>query len=197
MASVSEELRKRVYGTASPNQEQIQAVRKKAYTLVGTPTVSTPTKQEKTASTASGSSGKNTGIIGSILHAFQDPSTNGEVVDSTTGQVISVDKPSALGGTVKGAVKQTASAWTGLGRLAASGLSALNDSASSNRRRSVQEAENAEHYRQMLTRGTMDDGTVIDEAARKRLEQLAKRAEQSSGIYRDAMEQETKNIDSV
>lgn len=194
MASVSEELRKRVYGTASPNQEQVQAVRKKAYTLVGTPTVSTPTKQEKTASTASGSSGKNTGIIGSILHAFQDPSTNGEVVDSTTGQVISVDKPSALGGTVKGAVKQTASAWTGLGRLAASGLSALNDSASSNRRRSVQEAENAEHYRQMLTRGTMDDGTVIDEAARKRLEQLAKRAEQSSGIYQDAREQERKNI---
>ncbi|WP_292920131.1 hypothetical protein [Oscillibacter sp. CAG:155] len=118
-------------------------------------------------------------------------------MDSTTGQVISVDKPSALSGTVKGAAKQTASAWTGLGRLAASGLSALNDSASSNRRRSVQETENAEHYRQMLTRGTMDDGTVIDEAARKRLEQLAKRAEQSSGIYRDAMEQETKNIDSV
>ena len=197
MTSVSEELRKRVYGTASPNQEQIQAVRKKAYTLVGTPTVSTPTKQEKTASTASGSSGKNTGIIGSILHAFQDPSTNGEVVDSTTGQVISVDKPSALGGTVKGAAKQTASAWTGLGRLAASGLSALNDSASSNRRRSVQEAENAEHYRQMLTRGTLDDGTVIDEEARKRLEQLAKRAEQSSGIYQDAREQERKNIAGV
>ena len=197
MASVSEELRKRVYGTASPNQDQIQAVRKKAYTLVPAPAASTPAKQKKTSSAASGSSGKNTGIIGSILHALRDPSTNGEVVDSTTGQVISVDKPSALSGTVKGAAKQTASAWTGLGRLAASGLSALNDSASSNRRRSVQETENAEHYRQMLTRGTMDDGTVIDEAARKRLEQLAKRAEQSSGIYRDAMEQETKNIDSV
>lgn len=197
MASVSEELRKRVYGTASPNQDQIQAVRKKAYTLVTAPAASTPAKRKKTSSAASGSSGKNTGIIGSILHALRDPSTNGEVVDSTTGQVISVDKPSALSGTVKGAAKQTASAWTGLGRLAASGLSALNDSASSNRRRSVQETENAEHYRQMLTRGTMDDGTVIDEAARKRLEQLAKRAEQSSGIYRDAMEQETKNIDSV
>lgn len=197
MASVSEELRKRVYGAASPNQDQIQAVRKKAYTLVTAPAASTPAKQKKTSSAASGSSGKNTGIIGSILHALRDPSTNGEVVDSTTGQVISVDKPSALSGTVKGAAKQTASAWTGLGRLAASGLSALNDSASSNRRRSVQETENAEHYRQMLTRGTMDDGTVIDEAARKRLEQLAKRAEQSSGIYRDAMEQETKNIDSV
>ncbi len=197
MASVSEELRKRVYGTASPNQDQIQAVRKKAYTLVPAPAASTPAKQKKTSSAASGSSGKNTGIIGSILHALRDPSTNGEVVDSTTGQVISVDKPSALSGTVKGAAKQTASAWTGLGRLAASGLSALNDSASSNRRRSVQETENAEHYRQMLTRGTMDDGTVIDEAARKRLEQLAKRAEQSSGIYRDAMEQERKNITGV
>lgn len=197
MASVSEELRKRVYGTASPNQEQIQAVRKKAYTLVETPTVSTSAQRKKTSPAASGSSGKNTGIIGSILHAFQDPSTNGEVVDSTTGQVISVDKPSALGGTVKGAAKQTASAWTGLGRLAASGLSALNDSASSNRRRSVQEAENAEHYRQMLTRGTLDDGTVIDEEARKRLEQLAKRAEQSSGIYQDAREQERKNIAGV
>ena len=197
MASVSEELRKRVYGAASPNQDQIQAVRKKAYTLVTAPAASTPAKQKKTSSAASGSSGKNTGIIGSILHALRDPSTNGEVVDSTTGQVISVDKPSALSGTVKGAAKQTASAWTGLGRLAASGLSALNDSASSNRRRSVQETENAEHYRQMLTRGTMDDGTVIDEAARKRLEQLAKRAEQSSGIYRDAMEQERKNITGV
>ena len=197
MASVSEELRKRVYGTASPNQEQIQAVRKKAYTLVETQTVSTSAQRKKTSPAASGSSGKNTGIIGSILHAFRDPSTNGEVVDSTTGQVISVDKPSALGGTVKGAAKQTASAWTGLGRLAASGLSALNDSASSNRRRSVQEAENAEHYRQMLTRGTLDDGTVIDEEARKRLEQLAKRAEQSSGIYQDAREQERKNIAGV
>ena len=49
----------------------------------------------------------------------------------------------------------------------------------------------------MLSRGTLDDGTVIDDAARQRLETLAKRAEQRSGIYRESAETQHEPVSQV
>ncbi|CAN3959446.1 Maff2 family protein, partial [Dysosmobacter welbionis] len=42
-------------------------------------------------------------------------------------------------------------------------------------KRANQEAENAAHYREMLKRGTLDDGTPITASMRKQLETLAAR----------------------
>lgn len=54
---------------------------------------------------------------------------------------------------------------------------------SSEYRRAQQERENAAHYREMIRRGTMDDGTVIDDERRKWLEDAAARAENRAGVY--------------
>lgn len=54
---------------------------------------------------------------------------------------------------------------------------------SSEYRRAQQERENAAHYREMIQRGTMDDGTVIDDERRKWLEDAAARAEKRAGVY--------------
>ena len=53
MASVSEELRKRIYGSAAPTESQIQAVRQKAYTIAPASTA-TYKVESKTPENSSG-----------------------------------------------------------------------------------------------------------------------------------------------
>ena len=59
---------------------------------------------------------------------------------------------------------------------------------SSGFRQAVQESENAARYRKMLSSGTMDDGTVMTDADRRRVEMLAQRAEQRARIYQEGVE---------
>lgn len=90
--------------------------------------------------------------------------------------------------TVSGAVKSTGAAFSNAGGVLLDTARHLDTLNSQEYRKSVQEAENAAHYREMLSRGTLDDGTVLDAAGKQRLEMLAQRAEQRAGIYREGAE---------
>ena len=123
----------------------------------------------------------------SLLDALlNDPTHINEVVDSTTGQVIQAEKPSALGRTVTGALKGSAAGFANTGGTLLDLLRSYDTAGSSFTRRSNQEAENANHYREMLERGTLDDGTVIDAEMRTWLENLAGRADTRSTQYAEA-----------
>lgn len=111
-----------------------------------------------------------------------------EVVDSTTGQVISTPEASRGGSMLKGAAQGTAAGFTSTGGTFLDLLRSYDTAGSSYTRRANQEAENAAHYREMLERGTLDDGTPITASMRKQLETLAARAEQRSGVYRQGAE---------
>ena len=111
-----------------------------------------------------------------------------EVVDSTTGQVISTPEASRGGSMLKGAAQGTAAGFTSTGGTSLDLLRSYDTAGSSYTRRANQEEENAAHYREMLERGTLDDGTPITASMRKQLETLAARAEQRSGIYRQGAE---------
>lgn len=111
-----------------------------------------------------------------------------EVVDSTTGQVISTPEASRGGSMLKGAAQGTAAGFTSTGGTFLDLLRSYDTAGSSYTRRANQEEENAAHYREMLERGTLDDGTPITASMRKQLETLAARAEQRSGVYRQGAE---------
>lgn len=116
----------------------------------------------------------------------------------TTGNV---DKMPTLAGriksTVSGALKSTGAEYSNTGGVLLDAVREMDTRSSTETRRAYQEAENAAHYREMLSRGTLDDGTVIDDAARQRLETLAKRAEQRSGIYRESAEAQHEPVSQV
>lgn len=109
-----------------------------------------------------------------------------EVVDSTTGQVISTPEPSRGGSMLKGAAQGTAADFTSTGGTFLDLLRSYDTAGSSYTRRANQEEENAAHYREMLERGTLDDGTPITASMRQQLEMLASRADSRSTGYRDA-----------
>ena len=88
-----------------------------------------------------------------------------------------------VGNTVTGGLKSTASGFANTGGTLLDLLRSYDTAGSSFTRRSNQEAENANHYREMLERGTLDDGTVIDAEMRARLENLAGRADTRSTQY--------------
>ena len=111
-----------------------------------------------------------------------------EVVDSTTGQVISTPEASRGGSMLKGAAQGTAAGFTSTGGTFLDLLRSYDTAGSSYTRQANQEEENAAHYREMLERGTLDDGTPITASMRKQLETLAARAEQRSGVYRQGAE---------
>lgn len=121
-----------------------------------------------------------------MQNSVSDQGNISEVVDSTTGQVISTPNPSRLGSVVKGAVQGTASGFANTGGTLLDILRAYDTAGSSYTRRANQEAENAAHYREMLERGTLDDGTPITASMRQQLEMLASRADSRSTGYRDA-----------
>ena len=91
-----------------------------------------------------------------------------------------------VGNTVTGGLKSTASGFANTGGTLLDLLRSYDTAGSSFTRRSNQEAENANHYREMLERGTLDDGTVIDAEMRARLENLAGRADTRSTQYAEA-----------
>lgn len=109
-----------------------------------------------------------------------------EVVDSTTGQVISTPEASRGGSMLKGAAQGTAADFTSTGGTFLDLLRSYDTAGSSYTRRANQEEENAAHYREMLERGTLDDGTPITASMRQQLEMLASRADSRSTGYRDA-----------
>lgn len=119
-----------------------------------------------------------------------DTSHISEVVDSTTGQVISTPNPSRLGSVVKGAAQGTASGFTNAGGTLLDILRSFDTAGSSYTQRANQEAENAAHYREMLDRGTLDNGTPITASMRQQLERLASRADRSSTGYQEAAAQQ-------
>ena len=109
-----------------------------------------------------------------------------EVVDSTTGQVISTPEASRGGSMLKGAAQGTAAGFTSTGGTFLDLLRSYDTAGSSYTRRANQEEENAAHYREMLERGTLDDGTPITASMRQQLEMLASRADSRSTGYHDA-----------
>ena len=121
-----------------------------------------------------------------IRNSFNDKGNISEVVDSTTGQVISAPNPSRLGSMIKGAVQGTGAGYASTGGTFLDLLRSYDTAGSSFTQRANQEAENATHYREMLDRGTLDDGTPITATMRKQLEQLAARAGRSSTGYQEA-----------
>lgn len=180
MASVSEQLRQKVYGSATPSQSQINAVREKANTLA-------PGAQEaldrrtQTANTVKPVSSQPSEPFWKTW--FTDKSTNDTVVDSTTGQVIQVNKPSALGGTIKGAGKSAASDYTNVGGSIIEGLGHLNtsiaskqDTAQINKLRQ----DNA-RYQQMLDSGMKLDGTPVTAQERQNFSAIIDRNERLIG----------------
>ena len=86
---------------------------------------------------------------------------------------------SRVGNTVSGAAKSTASGLVNAGGTLLDIIRAADMRASQQNQNALQAAKNAEHYREMVQRGYMDDGTKLDEAGKKRLLMLADRAEKS------------------
>lgn len=99
---------------------------------------------------------------------FSDTRNIDQVVDSFTGQVIQVDKPAAIGGTVKGAVKSTAAGLTNLGGtlldLVNRGVDTAEHYSSDYAARQVQNTQ------EMLRTGRTTDGKAITPAMRETLE---------------------------
>ena len=124
-----------------------------------------------------------------------------QAVSKTVRTTGNVDKMPTLAGriksTVSGALKSTGAEFSNAGGVLLDAVREMDTRSSTETRRAYQEAENAAHYREMLSRGTLDDGTVIDDAARQRLETLAKRAEQRSGIYRESAEAQHEPVSQV
>lgn len=124
-----------------------------------------------------------------------------ETVPRTVQTTGNVDKMPTLAGriksTVSGALKSTGAEFSNAGGVLLDAVREMDTRSSTETRRAYQEAENAAHYREMLSRGTLDDGTVIDDAARQQLETLAKRAEQRSGIYRESAEAQHEPVSQV
>lgn len=89
---------------------------------------------------------------------------------------------------VSGAAKSTAASFSNAGGVLLDAMGTMDKTSSSGFRQAVQESENAARYRKMLSSGTMDDGTVMTDADRRRVEMLAQRAEQRSRIYQEGVE---------
>ena len=101
-------------------------------------------------------------LLDSAKKAVTDTSTNDTVVDSFTGQVIQVDKPAAIGGTVKGGVKGSAAGYVNAGGSLIEGLGHLNTAIASKQDTAEinkLQQDNA-RYQQMLDTGRKLDGTV-------------------------------------
>lgn len=206
MASVGDELRRRVYGAADPTKEQIQTVREAAYEAPAW----TRGKSKGISSAAQGGESAGDELRRRVYGGTAAPTSKGYSASGIvsrvgqTGAVTSAqaeDKMPTLAGriksTVSGALKSTGAEFSNAGGVLLDAVREMDTHSSTETRRAYQEAENAAHYREMLSRGTLDDGTVIDDAARQRLETLAKRAEQRSGIYRESAEAQHEPVSQV
>jgi hypothetical protein len=89
---------------------------------------------------------------------------------------------------VSGAAKSSASGWVNTGGTVLDLFGLGSKNTSSEGRRATQEESNAQHYIEMLERGTLDNGEMIDAATRARLEMLAANAEKNAKVYSEANE---------
>lgn len=193
MASVSEQLRKKVYGSANPSQSQINAVREKANTLA-------PGAQEaldrhtQAATSVQPASSKPSEPFWKTW--FFDQGTNDTVVDSTTGQVIQVDKPSAAGLTGKGAAKRPAAGFTSAGSTI---LSALNKGIDTAENYSSDFAERqVRSIQKSLAEGKTSDGKILTPKMRETLLQsLSKYQTQAQEGPTDSFEERHPVLSSV
>ena len=132
---------------------------------------------------------------------FEEPIQIGKKKDTTPTQIYeeatekAVITPSRLadiiariGNTGSGMVQRQASGYAGAAENLLEGAKRLDMLNSSQNKKAQQELENAAHYREMLKRGTLDDGTAIDDTMRANLEAWAKSAERRAGVYSEANE---------
>ncbi len=99
-----------------------------------------------------------------------------------------------VGSTVKGVLQRQASGYAGAAENALELTRHMDTLASTSYQRAQQELKNAAHYRDMLKRGTLDDGTVIDDAMRARLERMAELSEKRAAIGQKGTEEVHKPI---
>lgn len=160
MASVGEELRKRVYGSANPTQSQISAVRQKANTLA-------PGAQE---------------AIDRHTNAVKESAARASVPEQSG----STEKPfwkswmeSRPGNVLSGAGKSAGADYTNLGGSLIEGLGHLNTSIASKQdtaQISKLRQDNA-RYQQMLDSGKKLDGTPLTEQERQSFTNMISRNE--------------------
>ena len=104
---------------------------------------------------------------------------------------------STVAKTISGAVKQSAGATANAAGTLLEGIKHFDMAGSSEHRRAAQERENAAHYREMVRRGTLDDGTRLSDEQRRQFIINAKRAEQRSQTYQASNETKHQPITQV
>lgn len=127
---------------------------------------------------------------------FRDTGNVDQVVDSTTGRVISVEKPAAIGGTVKGALKSTAAQAVNLAGLGANALNVGVDTAENYD--SDYAKRQVERIQQSLQTGRLSDGRAVTDTMRKTLQDsLAKYQEQAKDVPTGTYEQRHPILDAA
>ena len=181
MASVGEELRKRVYGSANPTQSQISAVRQKANTLA-------PGAQE---------------AIDRHTNAVKESAARASVPEQSG----STEKPfwkswmeSRPGNVLSGAGKSAGGDYTNLGGSLIEGLGHLNTSIASKQdaaRISKLRQDNA-RYQQMLDSGKKLDGTPVTAQERQTFANIIARNQRMIGEIPAATQaQEQRTMDTA
>lgn len=185
MSKEFDDLRRRVYGSANPTEEQVQAVRKRAQAPVRKPTGRNPEiKKDALVNAITSSMKKNTaqaedslpGRALSMRNQLKQEAQRGvdEILSSRTGAVI------------RGAAKSTASGFANTAGTALDALRQADINASQENQRARQELENARRYREMVSAGRFADGRTLEDADRERLLRLAELAEQRAGVYTES-----------
>ena len=185
MSKEFDDLRRRVYGSANPTEEQVQAVRKRAQAPVRKPTGRNPEiKKDALVNAITSSMKKNTaqaedslpGRALSMRNQLKQEAQRGvdEILSSRTGAVI------------RGAAKSTASGFANTAGTALDALRQADINASQESQRARQELENARRYREMVSAGRFADGRTMEDGDRERLLRLAELAEQRAGIYTES-----------
>ncbi|MCQ2439445.1 MAG: hypothetical protein MJ074_06760 [Oscillospiraceae bacterium] len=131
------------------------------------------------------------------LTVYDDTDTFSGIMNRQSAAQQPEKKKSALVNTLTGAAKSEAAGFTNAGGVTLDLVRAADMRLSEHNQKAGQEAKNAVHYREMAARGTMDDGTVLDDAGKQRLLELAKQAEKRAGIYQEANEADHKPITDV
>lgn len=185
MSKEFDDLRRRVYGSANPTEEQVQAVRKRAQAPVRKPTGRNPEiKKDALVNAITSSMKKNTaqaedslpGRALSMRNQLKQEAQRGvdEILSSRTGAVI------------RGAAKSTASGFANTAGTALDAMRQADINASQENQRARQELENARRYREMVSAGRFADGRTMEDGDRERLLRLAELAEQRAGVYTES-----------
>ena len=134
---------------------------------------------------------KTTGASAPVEEKYSSPSGKLTLTRTSTSTSTPADDPNLLeriGKTLSGTGRRQVSGYAGAAENLMENIRRLDSLNSAEHRKAQQEQENAAHYREMLARGTMDDGTVIDAAQRARLEKLLTSAENRAKVYQQSNE---------